>query len=119
SGLIKPEGVEWFTGTWWDGTSIHYALNYLTMARYSYASLPLPFWLTKIMTYTTVWWEVFFPLLVSFRWTRWPALAMGITFHIGIWLTLAIGWFGFYMIALYGVWVPDEWWARWWDKKPG
>ena len=116
-GLFKPDGVGWFEGTWWDGTSIHYALNYVTMSRISYASLPLPLWLTMMMTYTSVWWETLFPLLVLFRWTRKWALLLGILFHLGIWFTLAIGWFSFFMIAFYGVWVPDEFWARWLDKK--
>jgi hypothetical protein len=63
-----------------------------------------------------VWWEVSFPLLVLWRWTRKWALLYGILFHIGIFLTMAIGWFGFYMIDLYGVWAPDEFWERW-DAK--
>jgi hypothetical protein len=111
-GLPSPDGTGWFASTWWDGTSIHYVLNYLTMSRYSYASLPLPLWVTATMTYVTVWWEALFPLLVSWRWTRKWTLAFGIVFHIGIWLTLAIGWFGFYMIAFYGVWVPCDFWER-------
>jgi hypothetical protein len=118
SGLAKLQGTGWFEGTWWDGTSIHYALNYVTMSRFSYASLPVPFWMTAGLTWFTVWWEVTFPLLVLFRRTRRWALYFGILFHVGIWLTLAIGWFGHYMIALYGVWVPDEFWARR-DRREG
>lgn len=117
TGLVKLKGTGLFEGTWWSGTSIHYALNYLTMSRYSYASLPLPISLTAVMSWVTVWWEALFPLLVLSRYTRKWTLLMGISFHIGIWLTLAIGWFGFYMIALYGVWVPDDFWARWCDGK--
>jgi len=98
-------------GTWWDGTSIHYVLNYVTMSRWSYAQLPLPLWLTAFMTYASVWWEVFFPLLVLSRWTRPPALLFGILFHIGIYLTLEVGWFSFYMLSFYGVWVPCSFWA--------
>jgi len=116
--LLKQDGIAWLEGTWWDGTSIHYVLNYLTMSRYSYASLPIPLWLTATMTYVTVWWETLFPLLVLWRWTRKWALAFGILFHVGIWLTLAIGWFGFYMIALYGVWIPCDFWKRLFDNDP-
>lgn len=112
---VDEDGV-WsglFQGTWWDGTSIHYALNYIIMSRYSYASLPVPIWITAPVTYITVWWEALFPLLVLSRHTRPWTLAFGILFHIGIFLTLAIGFFSFYMIALYGVWVPCECWERW------
>ncbi len=125
TGLVKLLGTGavddiWITdsswyraSTWVNGTSIHYALNYLIMSQYSYASLPLPLWLTAPMTWTAVLWEALFPVLVSFRRTRKWTLVFGILFHLGIWFTLAIGWFSFYMIALYGVWVADECWARW------
>jgi uncharacterized membrane protein YphA (DoxX/SURF4 family) len=97
-------------GTWWDGTSIHYVLNNVTMSRWSFAQLPVPLWLTAPLTYVSVWWEVFFPLLVLNRWTRRWALWFGVLFHVGIWLTIEVGWFSFYTLALYGVWVPDEFW---------
>ena len=107
-----PTEGTWAQGTWWDGTSIHYALNYLTMSRQSYAQMPLPFWLTAAMTYVCVWWETLFPLLVLHRWTRWLTLWFGVSFHLGIWLTIEVGWFSFYMFPYYAVWVPDEFWSR-------
>ena len=70
TGLVKLKGTGWFEGTWWDGTSIHYVLNYIWMSRWSYAQLPLPFWMTAPLSYVSVWWEVLFPLLVLHRWTR-------------------------------------------------
>lgn len=100
------------TGTWWQGTSIHYVLNYVTMSRWSFAQLPVPFWLTAALTYVSVWWEVVFPLLVLSRRTRWLALGFGVLFHVGIWLTIEVGWFSFYTLALYGVWIPGEFWDR-------
>lgn len=112
SGWIKLAGTGLFEGTWWDGTSIHNVLNYLTMSRFSYASFPVPIWITALLSWLTVWWEALFPLLVLSRKTRTWALVYGILFHIGIWFTIAIGWFSFYMIALYGVWVPDSFWER-------
>ena len=82
------------------------------MSRYSYSSLPVPIWITTPMSWFTVWWEALFPLLVLWRPTRKWALFYGILFHIGIWVTIAIGWFGFYMISFYGVWVPDAFWQK-------
>ncbi|MFO0844939.1 MAG: HTTM domain-containing protein [Gemmataceae bacterium] len=99
-------------GTWWDGTSIHYALNYVTMSRWSFAQLPLPLWATAPLTYVSVWWETLFPLLVLWRRTRPYALWFGVLFHVGIWLTIEVGWFSFYTLSLYGVWVPDRFWER-------
>src|SRR5262249_30235447 len=46
TGLAKLKGDGLFSGTWWAGTSVHYALNDVTMSRWSFAQLPLPFWLT-------------------------------------------------------------------------
>jgi hypothetical protein len=106
-----------FEGTWWEGTSIHYVLNYITMSRWSYAQLPLPFWMTAPLTYISVWWEVLFPLLVLHRWTRKWALLFGILFHVGIWLMIEVGWFSFYTLSFYGVWVPASFWQRF-DRAP-
>jgi hypothetical protein len=100
--------------TWWNGTSIHYTLNNVPLNRYSFAYLPLPPWLTMLMTWTCVWWEALFPLLLLHRWTRRAALAFGVMFHLGIYFTLEIGWFGFYSLALYFTWVPDRFWQRFW-----
>jgi hypothetical protein len=124
TGLVKLEGNSYvdgpwwhiasyhLVGTWWDGTSIHYALNYVTMSRWSFAQFPQPLWFTAVLTYTSVWWETLFPFLVLNRWTRPPALVFGVLFHVGIWLTIEVGWFSFYMFPYYAVWVPDRFWAR-------
>ncbi len=112
TGLVKLEGTGFLEGTWWDGTSVHYVLNYVTMSRWSYAQLPVPLWITAVLTYTSVWWETLFPLLVLNRWTRTPALLFGLLFHLGIWLTIEVGWFSFYMFPFYAVWVSDRFWIR-------
>lgn len=113
---LRTEGVN--DPTWWRGTSIHYVLNYVIMTRWSYAQLPLPFWITRIMTYVSVGWEVLFTPLVLFRWTRKWVLWFGVAFHLGIWLTLEVGWFSFYTLSLYGVWVPCTFWRRWRPMTP-
>lgn len=117
TGVVKLVGEGWKggwlpEGTWWDGTSIHYALNYVTMSRWSFAQFPLPLWLTAAMTYVTVWWETLFPALVLLPRVRPWALGFGLLFHAGIWLTIEVGWFSFYTMAFYGVWVPDRFWER-------
>ena len=111
---LKGEGPGPFKGTWWDGTSIHYVFNYLIMSRRSYVQWPgpLPFWVTAPMTYLSVWWEVLFTPLVTNRWTRKWTLWFGVLFHLGIWLTIEVGWFTFYTWVFYAVWVPDSFWKR-------
>ncbi len=119
TGLVKLKG-EWdwdgpfhLTGTWWDGTSVHYVANFLHMTRWSYAQLPVPFWVTRPLTYATAWWEALFPLLVLWRWTRRPALAFGLLLHLGIVLQVEVGTFSFFTMAFYAVWVPCTFWRRW------
>ncbi len=110
---------DFFTGTWWDGTSIHYVLNNIARGRWSYAQLPLPLWVTAPVTYLVVGWEALFPLLVLFRRTRKWALWFGVLFHLGIFATMEIGLFSFYVLAMYGVWVPDSFWNGRSDKDSG
>lgn len=122
TGLVKLKGdgispAGWPLGTWWDGTSVHYVLNYVTMSRWSFAQFPQPLWLTAPLSYLSVWWEVLFPLLVLWRPTRSAALVFGLLFHTGIWLTIEVGWFSFYTMTYYAVWVPDWFWARY--DRPG
>jgi vitamin K-dependent gamma-carboxylase-like protein len=104
-------------GTWWQGTSLHYVLNDTTMGRWSYAQLPLPLWMTAPLTYLSVWWEALFPFLVMCRWTRRWTMWFGVLFHLGIYFTIEVGWFSFYTLSLYGVWIPGEFWDRWLFRK--
>ncbi len=114
TGLAKLHGDpdNLFDTTWWQGTSIHYVLNDLRMARIAYPQLPLPFWLTATITYVSVGFETLFVPLVMWRRTRKWALWFGVLFHIGIYLAIEVGWFSFYTVCLYGAWVPGEFWDR-------
>jgi uncharacterized membrane protein YphA (DoxX/SURF4 family) len=120
TGLAKLVRVhEPFVGTWWEGTSLHYVLNDTTMGRRSFAALPLPFWLTAAGTYFSVGWEILFTPLVMMPWTRKWNLWFGVFFHLGIYLTIEVGWFGLYTTSLYALWTSDGFWERWRhrDKK--
>jgi hypothetical protein len=104
-------------GTWWQGTSIYYVLHNVGRTRWAYAQFPIPFWITVVANYLTVGFETFFPLLVLYRRTRKWTLWFGVLFHLGIYLSLEVGWFSFYVLCLYGVWVPDAFWDRWARSK--
>ena len=107
----------WLTGTWWDGSSVYWLYNSTTMSRWSYAQFPVPFWVTAVQTYASVWFETLFSFLMLHRWTRRFALAFGVLFHLGIYLTVEVGWFGFYMLSFYAVWTSDRFWGRF-DPAP-
>jgi hypothetical protein len=107
SKLIGP-----LSSTWYQGTSLHYALNDLLLARVSYALVPVPLWVTLPLTYLVLTWEVLFVPLVLWRRTRRLALGFGVVFHLVSFLVLELGWFGFYVLGWYCAWIPDEWFTR-------
>src|SRR5262249_32077866 len=105
NGLYKVIGPAWQAGD-----SLSYVLRDLVLSRFSASQLALPRWLTQILTYSVVIWEVGFPLWVANRWTRTPALLFGVAFHLGSGLTMELGGFVPYMLVMYLPLVP---WERW------
>jgi hypothetical protein len=103
NGAYKFMGPQWRAGT-----TLHYVLADLSIARFSYAQLAAPFWLTQLLTWTVLAWELVFPLLVVLRPTRMPALLMGVFMHLGIGLTMELGLFAPYMLCMYLPWVRCE-----------
>ena len=107
NGIYKLQGAEWR-----EGISLHYVLGDCTLTRFSAAQLPLPFWLTKTLSWSVLVWEVSFPVLVLHRWTRIAALLFGVGFHLGILATMELGFFVPYALCLYVPLFPWEWLAR-------
>jgi uncharacterized membrane protein YphA (DoxX/SURF4 family) len=122
NGLYKLVGEEWRSGS-----SLYYVLGDLTLARWSYAQVRVPYELTRLLTWAVMAWELTFPLLVCLpwlgsafcravglalpSWVRWVpgiALGFGVAFHFGIGLSLELGGFAAYMLCLYLPLVPWE-----------
>jgi hypothetical protein len=109
NGLYKVTSAQWESGV-----VMHYVMANLAWTRVSYAMIPLPLPLLQLETWTVVLWEVSFPLLVILRFTRTPALVLGVLFHIGTAVLLQIGAFPLYMICLY---LPLAPWEKWIPSK--
>lgn len=134
NGFFKLFGADWRRGD-----SLYYALNDLTLARWPYARLPIPVWLMRICSWSVLMWEISFPFVLMLPW--WAAglwrvrqfraqltlglirflrrlraayLVFGVLFHLGIFVTMELGFFGPYMIALY---LPLVRWERWADGR--
>jgi len=107
NGLYKLFGPSWL-----EGNSLYYVLGDVALARFSRMELPLTFEMTRMMTWTTLTWEVSFPLLVLFKWPRRFALVLGVLFHLGIGLTMELGGFVPYALCLYLPLVHWEWFWR-------
>jgi hypothetical protein len=110
NGVHKASGRDWPAGD-----SLYYVLADLTLARWSYAQVPVPCALTRVLTWLVLGWEVSFPLLVLWRPLRVVALWFGAAFHLGIWASLELGGFAPYMLCLYLPLVP---WERWRGREP-
>jgi hypothetical protein len=104
NGMFKLMGA-----TWLSGNSLYYVLSDLTLARWSYAELSVPVWITKAMTWVVLGWEAGFPLSVALPWTRRAALWFGVFFHLGIGLTMELGFFAPYALCMY---LPLVSWER-------
>jgi hypothetical protein len=127
NGLYKVMGHEWRSGE-----SLYYVLGDLTLARWSYAQVAIPFWVTRLLSWAVMDWEVSFPLLMGLPWlgrrycprfervlrrVRVIALWFGVAFHVGIGAMLELGWFAPYMLCLYLPLVPWEDYGRSWFRR--
>ncbi len=91
---------------WWDGSVMHHVSHDLAWARWS--ALPLPYWVSRCLTWGALIWEVGFPLWVILKWTRVPALIIGIVFHLITFFHLDIAAFPLYALCLYLPLAPWE-----------
>jgi hypothetical protein len=105
NGMYKVTGPDWLKGD-----SLHYVLGDLVLTRFSPMMLPLPIWLSRLMTWSVLIWEVSFPLLIWMKWTRLAALIMGVMFHLGIFATMELGGFVPYALCMY---IPLLPWGEW------
>jgi Vitamin K-dependent gamma-carboxylase len=108
NGVYKLSGLAWR-----DGNQLHYVLENLAWTRFSASQFPLPNPVIQILTWTTLFWEVLFPILVLTPRLRALTLWLGVAFHIGTAVFLQLGPFPFYMICLYLPLVPWERYVDW------
>jgi hypothetical protein len=106
--LVQMAVIYFFNGLhklcapeWRDGTVLYYVLNDLTLTRVSFVQLPVPLWLLRFAAWAVLAWELTFPLLVTLPSTRNAILAIGILFHLGLFVCMELGAFQLYMLTLY------------------
>jgi hypothetical protein len=110
-------GVYKFLGSHWrEGDVMHYVMANIAWTRISYAQIPLSDTVIHILSWTTLIWELGFPLLVMMPPTRKLTLWMGIGFHVGTAIFLVLCAFPFYMICMYLPLVPWERYVDWWQN---
>jgi hypothetical protein len=110
SGLAKLHGIEWI-----DGDALRHVLQQGVLVHYNFDWItPGSFWekACRLMTWTTLVFEVGFPLFMLHRWTRWATLGMGILFHATIAALIDIPLFCYLMMASYLAFLPDALFRR-------
>ena len=102
-------GFEKLKGTlWWRGEAVWYALANSQIARFDFSWLSRFPLLIVIATYTTVLWEVYFPILVWLKPIRKYVLLFGILLHLSIAFTVCIPFFGALMISTYILFLDED-----------
>ena len=95
--------------SWWTADAVYYATQNPQTAR---LLLPAASWtqpLYWVASVSTAWWEFTFWLTYSWKRTRSLALAFGVVLHVGILLTMNIGFFSLAVLAAYpALWGPEK-----------
>jgi hypothetical protein len=107
SGLWKLHAPDWR-----DGSALHYVLSSNLFQRFPSDVPPSLAFVTAVGNYSTLVWEILFPLLVAWRRTRPWALLAGVGFHLGIWATMEVGPFSWVLVATYLAFVDPNTVAR-------
>ncbi len=90
------------------GEAIYWVLNDIGICRWPYARVPVPLLVCRLLTWTTLVFEIGFSLFVCIRPLRKYVLLVGVLFHLGIFVVMEIGWFSQVVLCWYVLFVPGE-----------
>ena len=102
-GLVYLNSGIWklFNEQWRDGSAIHYVMNSNVYRRFP-VDVPAGLdWVTSLLTYSVLAWELAFVPLLLVRPLRRYALIGGIVMHLGMAATIEVGPFPWVMLASY------------------
>lgn len=102
SGLQKLKGI-----AWWQGEGVWRALANPQVARWDFTwAAHFPMTLT-LLSFISLFWEIYFPALVWVKPARYPVLIFGILFHLGIGIFINIPLFAALMMTTYLLFVDS------------
>lgn len=93
---------------WWNGEALWSVIANPQMARFEFGwmvHLPL---VLVFVAYLTLFWEIYFPVLIWIPRLRVPTLLVGLWFHLSIVLMMKLAFFGFLMIGIYVLFLTDH-----------
>jgi hypothetical protein len=97
-----------FSEAWQSGSSLIYVAHIETMFRPSLVAVLSNPAISFMLSWATILFELAFVVLVWFRSTRLIILAIGVLFHLSIWVLVSLPDFAIMMIATYLVFLKDE-----------
>lgn len=104
AGLDKVRGP-----SWWRGDALWMVLSNSTRTTMDFAWLGHFPAVIAFMTYLTLFWETYFPVLVWFKPVgRWLSIGLGVMIHVGICLSMGLFSFSFLMISTYSVFLGED-----------
>ena len=118
-GLVYFDSAIWKFGDpmWLKGLGFWYPC---TLPHTGWSDLSLLFgneWIARGASYLVLVFETLFLVLLPFRSMRWPLIIVGLVLHVGIIVSLPIPLFGFDVLAVYWLLVPDEFYRRFFKNE--
>lgn len=95
-------------GSWWDGTALWTVLANSQISAFDFTWMRAFPTVIAVATFTTIAFEIYFPVLVWFKQTAKFLLALGLFFHVGIAFALALPTFSAVMLAPYLLFLSEE-----------
>lgn len=112
AGLYKIHGTHWL-----NGEALYYVLNIREFSHPALQKMLLNFpLLLKIGTWIGLGYQLLFPVLVWFRFTKIPLLLVGIAFHLFVAFGMGLPDFGIFMVLSYSMFVNNKAASRWLNK---
>jgi len=104
SGLHKLQG-----GVWRDGTALYYILNSddFSPTKFNYFFTNY-LWLVKLCSWTTIVFQLTFPIFIFIKQTKIWTIMIGVLLHIGIFFMMKIDNFSLLMISCYAIFFNDN-----------
>ena len=103
SGWEKLKGA-----AWWNGDALWSVIANPQMARFDFGwMVHFPLALVFV-AYLTLFWEIYFPVLIWIPRLRIPTLLIGLWFHLSIAFMMKIAFFGYLMIGIYVLFLTDR-----------
>jgi Vitamin K-dependent gamma-carboxylase. len=88
-------------GSWWEGTALWSVLANPQMVSYDFTAVRYVPWMIAIVSFLTILFETYFPVMVAWKKTRYAWLLMGVSMHLGIAFMMGLWPFSLAMMSTY------------------